>query len=92
MLLMLLFGGDWNAVPEIPFVGRGFFLISVGFLWYLVGLALDRRGVKPFKEGRVVTVVAVQSFVLMTGVLLLIRYQRSGFCRYLPCRAQCPGF
>jgi hypothetical protein len=72
MLLMILFGGNWNFVPQIPFVGRGLFLISVGFVWYLVGRALDRRGAKPAREPRVVTVLAAQSLVLVAGVLLLL--------------------
>lgn len=71
MLLMILFGGNWNFVPQIPFVGRAFFLITVGFVWYLVGRALDRRGAKPAREPRIVTVLAVRSLVLVTGLLLL---------------------
>jgi len=72
VVLMFLFGGNWNYLPEIPFVGRGIFLISVGLFWYLVGRLLDRRGAKPAKEPRVVTVVATQSVVLVAGVLLLL--------------------
>jgi hypothetical protein len=71
MLLMILFGGNWNFVPQIPFVGRAFFLITVGLLWYFVGRALDRRGAQPAKEPRVVAVLVVQSLVMVTGVLLL---------------------
>jgi len=72
MLLMLPFGGNWNFVPQIPYVGRGFFLICVGLVWYLVGRALDRRGAKPAREPRLITVLAAQSLVLVAGVLLLL--------------------
>jgi hypothetical protein len=71
MLLMLPFGGNWNFVPQIPYVGRGFFLIGVGLVWYLVGRALDWRGAKPAIEPRLITVLAAQSLVLVAGVLLL---------------------
>ena len=70
MLLMPPFGGNWNFVPDVPYVGRGFFLICVGLLWYFVGRALDRGGAQPAKEPRVIVVLAIQSLVMVTGVLL----------------------
>ncbi len=70
VVLMFLFGGNWNSLPETPFVGRGIFLISVGFFWHLVGRTLDRRGAKPTREPRVVTVLVAQSLVLVAGVIL----------------------
>jgi len=72
VVLMFLFGGNWNYPPQIPFVGRGIFLISVGLFWYLVGRMLDRRGTKPARAPRVVTVLAVQSLLLVAGVFLLL--------------------
>jgi hypothetical protein len=72
MLLMIPLGGNWNFVPQIPFIGRSLFLTSVGVVWYLVGRALDRRGAKPAREPRVVTVLAAQSLLLVAGILLLL--------------------
>jgi hypothetical protein len=46
--------------------------MSVAALWYLVGRALDRRGATPAREPRLITVLAVQSLVLVAGVLLLL--------------------
>jgi hypothetical protein len=63
--------GSWDSLPEIPFVGRGVFLISVGLFWHLVGRLLDRRGAKPPREPRVITVLAAQSLGLVAGVILL---------------------
>ncbi len=76
VVLMFLFGGNWNYLPQIPFVGRGIFLISVGLFWYLVGRMLDRRGTKPAKEPSLLTVLAMQSLLLVAGVLLLLNVWR----------------
>lgn len=72
VVLMFPFGGNWNYLPEIPFAGRGIFLMSVGGFWYLVGRMLDRRGAKPVREPSLITVLATQSLVLVAGVLLLL--------------------
>ena len=72
MLLMIAFGGNWNFVPQIPFVGRGLFLTSVAVVWYLVGRAVEQRGKAPDRKHSVAFDLSTRTLSFVAGVLLLL--------------------